>query len=402
MLCCRYFGHGEWFAPTFAPPSAPVPAVMSERYAVPFVARELSEPQRPQTNEPQPPQCCQTWDGDGLLHVPQVENITGDPADPGSTAPVGPVEAWHDSTQRVYISSVALTRRPVRAEALGALRAPLLHPRRLLVLALCTLVSLIPLVMAAGQQIHRRQPQAHAHHWRRILILEDNTIDRRLDGFDHFAVTAYYVSSALALAFVLLQLLIVPQHLPRFAAPSPCAPDGDGPSTPRPGRWAYAFLRSLQLTGHRFWLRYGTMEAFSLAVQAYRLALYGGTQLLPPAPARVAAQPVVAAQAALLAVDLLLCCVAYVLNLRMWAIGMQVCLCGGRPFCGRRHYNSLLTHRGLPVQATQGRGKKGLRRGEGGGVWAPGRRGRAANRGSCWGTISSCRRTNARARAELT
>ena len=145
-------------------------------------------------------------------------------------APVGPVEVGHDSTQRVYISSVALTRRPVRAEALGALRAPLLHPRRLRVLALCTLVSLIPLVMAAGQQIHRRQPQAHAHHWRRILILEDNTIDRRLDGFDHFAVTAYYVSSALALAFVLLQLLIVPQQLPRFAA-LPLLP---GAQTPPP------------------------------------------------------------------------------------------------------------------------------------------------------------------------
>ena len=88
MLCCRYFGHGEWFAPTFAPPSALLPGVMTERYSVPFVARELSEPHRPQTNEPQPPGCrppsehppqddatAEPHIGDGVLHVPQAENM---------------------------------------------------------------------------------------------------------------------------------------------------------------------------------------------------------------------------------------------------------------------------------------------------------------------------------------
>ena len=214
------------------------------------------------------------------------------------------------------------------------MRRLLLSPTRLLLLALCSVVACVPFVLAAGQQIRRVQPEAGPQGVRQsdiVMMMMDNTVERHLDGFDRFAVTTYQVSAAIALAFVLLQLLFVPFAVARSRSQATSSWSSLQLTAFRYTavdffhRPVLGFMQSMQLTGRRFWLRYMILEAISVAPQWLRLCVYSGTSIFSSEPTRIEARSVVVAQATLLVTDLMLLCVTYMGNLRMLAISASVC-----------------------------------------------------------------------------
>ena len=273
-----------------------------------------------------PPQCASVPPG----AVPEASSLAGLVAGPSHAMPESP-PPFDPSAQGLRLQAVSSSTLMLGAGTAPALlRQAFWHPGRLLAIGVLMVTGLLPLMVAQGQPVRLRPPPDHfMDTLSEDVIMAHNNVIYRMDPFDYAVVAMCYATSALVLAFSLLQLL-TPYFTARKAgatvAPAPTA-GGVWYGVGQRLRAARALVFGLE--ARFFWHRYAATEAVGVTSQLFRLILYGGTQLLPFGPIQVAPPAVVVCQAVLLVLDVLVSVGMYFRDQRRAAHVVELCINAG-------------------------------------------------------------------------